>query len=103
LNGVISGYRQLTGEAPLFPKWAYGYWQCRERYSSQQEILDTATEFRKRNIPVDALVQDWQYWGKYGWNAMKFDEDRYPQPKEMIEQLHAKDLHLMISVWSRFG
>ena len=103
LNRVISDYRQLTGEAPLFPKWAYGYWQCRERYHSQQEILDIAAEFRKRKIPVDALVQDWQYWGKYGWSAMKFDEDYYPQPKEMLDQLHANDLHLLISVWSRFG
>ena len=103
LNRVISEYRALTGEAPLFPKWAYGYWQCRERYHSQQEILDTATEFRKRKIPVDVLVQDWQYWGKYGWNAMKFDEDHYPQPKEMLDQLHAQDLHMMISIWSKFG
>jgi len=103
LNRVISDYRQLTGEAPLFPKWAYGYWQCRERYHSQQEILDIAAEFRKRKIPVDALVQDWQYWGKYGWSAMKFDEDYYPQPKEMLDQLHAEDLHMLISVWSRFG
>jgi alpha-D-xyloside xylohydrolase len=103
LNRVISEYRQLTGEAPLFPKWAYGYWQCRERYHSQQEILDTAAEFRKRQIPVDALVQDWQYWGKYGWNAMKFDEAAYPHPKEMLDQLHANDLHMMISIWSRFG
>ena len=103
LNRVIADYRQLTGEAPLFPKWAYGYWQCRERYHSQQEILDTAAEFRKRKIPVDALVQDWQYWGKYGWSAMKFDEDHYPQPKEMLDQLHAEDLHMMISIWSRFG
>ncbi len=103
LNRVISEYRALTGEAPLFPKWAYGYWQCRERYHSQQEILDTATEFRKRNIPVDVLVQDWQYWGKYGWNAMKFDEDHYPRPKEMLDQLHAHDLHMMISIWSKFG
>ena len=103
LNRVISEYRALTGEAPLFPKWAYGYWQCRERYHSQQEILDTAAEFRKRKIPVDALVQDWQYWGKYGWNAMKFDEDHYPRPKEMLDQLHADDLHMMISIWSRFG
>ncbi len=103
LNRVIADYRQLTGEAPLFPKWAYGYWQCRERYHSQQEILDTAAEFRKRKIPVDALVQDWQYWGKYGWNAMKFDEDHYPQPKEMMDQLHAKDVHMLISIWSRFG
>lgn len=103
LNRVISEYRALTGEAPLFPKWAYGYWQCRERYHSQQEILDTAAEFRKRKIPVDVLVQDWQYWGKYGWNAMKFDEDHYPHPKEMLGQLHADDLHMMISIWSRFG
>jgi alpha-D-xyloside xylohydrolase len=103
LNRVVSEYRLLTGKAPLFPKWAYGYWQCRERYHSQQEILDTAAEFRKRKIPVDALVQDWQYWGKYGWNAMKFDEDYYPRPKEMLEQLHANDLHMMISIWSKFG
>src|SRR5437588_238288 len=103
LNRVISEYRALTGEAPLFPKWAYGYWQCRERYHSQQEILDTAAEFRKRKIPVDALVQDWQYWGKYGWNAMRFDEDHYSQPKQMLDKLHADDLHMMISVWSRFG
>ena len=103
LNRVISEYRELTGEAPMFPRWAYGYWQCRERYHSQQEILDTAAEFRKRQIPVDALVQDWQYWGKYGWNAMKFDEDHYPQPKELLTQLHANDVHMMISIWSRFG
>ncbi len=103
LNRVISEYRQLTGEAPLFPKWAYGYWQCRERYHSQQEILDTAAEFRKRRIPVDALVQDWQYWGKYGWNAMKFDEDHYPDSKKMLDTLHADGLHMMISVWSKFG
>jgi alpha-D-xyloside xylohydrolase len=103
LNRVIADYRQLTGEAPLFPKWAYGYWQCRERYHSQQEILDTAAEFRKRKLPVDVLVQDWQYWGKYGWNAMKFDEGYYPQPKQMLDQLHSNDLHMMISVWSKFG
>jgi alpha-D-xyloside xylohydrolase len=103
LNHVISEYRQLTGEAPLFQKWAYGYLQCRERYHSQQEILDTAAEFRKRKIPVDALIQDWQYWGNYGWSAMKFDEQYYPQPKEMMDQLHSQDLHMLISIWSRFG
>lgn len=103
LNRIIADYRRFTGEAPLFPKWAYGYWQCRERYHSQQEILDIAAEFRKRLIPVDALVQDWQYWGKYGWNAMKFDEDRYPQPKQMLDQLHANDVHMVISIWSKFG
>jgi alpha-D-xyloside xylohydrolase len=103
LNQVISDYRQLTGEAPLFPKWAYGFWQCRERYHTQKEILDVGIEFRKRHLPVDALVQDWQYWGKYGWNAMKFDESIYPDPKGMMEQFHAMDEHVPISVWSRFG
>jgi alpha-D-xyloside xylohydrolase len=103
LNRVIAGYRELTGEAPLFPKWAYGYWQCRERYHTQKEILDVGTEFRKRKLPVDALVQDWQYWGKYGWNAMKFDESNYPDPRGMMEQFHAMDEHVPISVWSRFG
>ena len=89
LNQVIADYRQLTGEAPMFPKWVYGFWQCRERYHTQKEILDVGMEFRKRNLPVDALVQDWQYWGKYGWNAMKFDETNYPDPKGMMEQFHA--------------
>ncbi|HEV8369343.1 MAG TPA: TIM-barrel domain-containing protein [Pyrinomonadaceae bacterium] len=103
LTHVISDYRRLTGQAPLFPKWAYGFWQCRERYHSQREILDTAAEFRKRQIPVDVLVQDWLYWGKYGWNALKFDEERYPRPKEMLDELHAHNLHMMISVWSKFG
>jgi alpha-D-xyloside xylohydrolase len=103
LNSVIADYRQLTGEAPLLPKWAYGYWQCRERYHTQKEILDVGAEFRKRKLPVDALVQDWQYWGKYGWNAMKFDESNYPDPKGMMEQFHALDEHVPISVWSRFG
>ena len=103
LNQVIADYRQLTGEAPMFPKWVYGYWQCRERYHTQKEILDIGAEFRTRKLPVDALVQDWQYWGKYGWNAMKFDESNYPDPKGMMEEFHAMDEHVPISVWSRFG
>jgi len=103
LNRVIADYRHLTGEAPLFPKWVYGFWQCRERYHTQKEILDVGAEFRQRKLPVDALVQDWQYWGKYGWNAMKFDESNYPDPKGMMGQFHAMDEHVPISVWSRFG
>ena len=100
---VVSEYREFTGAAPLLPRWAYGFWQCRERYSSQQQILDTATDFRTRKIPVDVLVQDWQYWGKYGWNAMRFDEANYPNPREMLSELHSKDLHMVISVWAKFG
>jgi alpha-D-xyloside xylohydrolase len=100
---VIAQYRDFTGASPLLPRWAYGFWQCRERYSSQQQILDTAAEFRKRKIPVDVLVQDWQYWGKYGWNAMRFDESEYPNPAEMMTSLHRQNLHLVISVWPKFG
>jgi alpha-D-xyloside xylohydrolase len=103
LNTVVSEYREATGEAPLFPKWAYGFWQCRERYSSEQQILDTAAEFRKRHIPVDTFVQDWLYWDKYGWNALKFDETHYPDPARMMDVLHQEDLHLVISVWPKFG
>jgi alpha-D-xyloside xylohydrolase len=103
LNTVVSEYRDATGEAPLFPKWAYGFWQCRERYSSQQQILDTAVEFRKRHIPVDTFVQDWLYWDKYGWNAMKFDETHYSDPAGMMDVLHKQNLHLVISVWPKFG
>ncbi len=100
---VIAQYRELTGAAPLLPRWAYGFWQCRERYASQQQILDTAAEFRKRKIPVDVLVQDWQYWGKYGWNAMRFDESAYPDPAAMMASLHRQNLHMVISVWAKFG
>ena len=100
---VIAEYREFTGAAPLLPRWAYGFWQCRERYSSQQQILDTAAEFRKRRIPVDVLVQDWRYWGKYGWNAMRFDESDYPDPAQMMSLLHRQDFHMVISVWAKFG
>ncbi len=100
---VLAEYREYTGAAPLLPRWAYGFWQCRERYSSQQQILDTAAEFRERKIPVDAFVQDWQYWGKYGWNAMRFDEKDYPDPAAMMSSLHRENLHLVISVWAKFG
>ncbi|MGA2908544.1 MAG: TIM-barrel domain-containing protein [Terracidiphilus sp.] len=102
-NQVVAEYREFTGAAPLLPRWAYGFWQCRERYSSQQQVLDTAAEFRKRNIPVDVLVQDWQYWGKYGWNAMRFDESSYPNPEEMMTGLHRQNFHMVISVWAKFG
>ena len=83
------------------PLWAYGYIHCRERFHSSQEILDTAEEFRKRQLPLDLIVQDWQYWGKYGWNAMKWDERYYPDPAGMIERLHAMNVKLMVSVWSK--
>lgn len=98
---VISSYRELTGPAPLMPLWSLGYIHCRERYNTQSELLENAREFRKRGIPIDMIVQDWQYWGKYGWNSMKFDEDKYPDPAKMVRELHAMNMKLMISVWSK--
>jgi alpha-D-xyloside xylohydrolase len=98
---IIAEYRNLTGHAPMMPKWAYGYIHCRERYRSSDEILANTREFRTRKIPMDVIVQDWQYWGKYGWNAMRFDEADYPDPAGMIGDLHKLNTRLMVSVWSK--
>lgn len=98
---IIASYRQLTGECPQMPTWALGYIHCRERFHSSEEILETANRFRKENMPVSMLVQDWQYWGKHGWNAMAFDEDFYPDPKALTDSLHQMNMRLMLSVWSK--
>lgn len=98
---VISSYRNLTGKAPLMPIWSLGYIHCRERFNTQDEVLENAKEFRNRELPIDVIVQDWQYWGKYGWNAMRFDEEKYPNPAQMVNDLHALNLRLMVSVWSK--
>lgn len=98
---IMTTYGQLTGTSPLLPKWAYGYIHCRERFRSSQEILDTAHEFRRRKLPVDMMVQDWQYWGKHGWNAMRFDESHYPDPSGLVNDLHGLDMRFMLSVWSK--
>ncbi len=98
---VIATYRSLTGECPLIPKWALGYIHCRERFHSSQEILEAANRFKKEQMPVSMIVQDWQWWGKYGWNSMQFDEDHYPDPKALTDSLHKMDIRLMLSVWSK--
>ena len=97
---IIAGYRLATGDAPLFPEAAYGFWQCRERYSSQAQMLAAASQFRSRQIPVDYIVQDWQYWGNHGWGAYEWDLGSYPNPTNMIAELHAEHFKYMISVWS---
>ena len=98
---VIARYRQVTGEAPLMPLWAYGFLQCRERYSSSPQIVENAKQFRQRGLPMDIMIQDWLYWGKYGWNAMQWDEEFYPDPASMVHQLHALQARLVVSVWSK--
>ena len=98
---IIATYRELTGPSPLMPSWALGYIHCRERFHSSQEILETANRFQQEQMPVDVLVQDWQYWGKYGWNSMRFDEEFYPDPKALTDSLHRMGIKLMVSVWSK--
>lgn len=98
---IIASYRELTGKAPLIPDWALGYIHCRERFHSSDEILQTAKRFREEQLPISMIVQDWQYWGKYGWNSMQFDEQYYPDPKALTDSLHQMDIRLMLSVWSK--
>ena len=99
---VISGYRTLTGKAPVYPKWALGFWQSRERYKTQDEILENMAEFRKREIPIDNIVQDWNYWEEDQWGAHQFEASRYPNPQAMLESVHQMGGRFMISVWPKF-
>jgi len=99
-DNVIATYRNLSGNAPMFPKWAYGFWQCRERYTSGTQLVETVKEFRKRNLPLDVIVQDWQYWGNRGWGVPQFDENNYPNPSGFIKELHDLNARFNISIWS---
>jgi alpha-D-xyloside xylohydrolase len=103
MDNVIAGYRYLTGKATMLPKWAMGLWQSRERYKTQDEILSTVSEFRKRKIPLDNIVLDWSYWKENAWGSQEFDPTRFPAPDSMISVLHKKyHARFMISVWPKF-
>ena len=99
---VISGYRTLTGKASLYPKWVLGFWQSRERYQTSKEIEDNLAEFRKRHIPIDNIVQDWNYWPEDQWGSHQFEASRYPNPQAMLDSVHAMHGRFMISVWPKF-
>ena len=99
LDRVIASYRELTGPAPMLGRWAYGFWQCKNRYKSQEELLRIAHKYRELRIPIDNIVQDWFWWGKMGDHIFNAD---YPDPKGMVEELHRQNFHLMISVWPFF-
>jgi alpha-D-xyloside xylohydrolase len=99
IDKVIADYRELTGQVPLFGKWAYGFWQCKNRYKSQEEILSVARKYRELHIPVDNIVQDWFWWNRKG--EFVFNKN-YPDPKGMIDELHRENFHLMISIWPFF-
>ena len=98
---IVSSYRNLTGKVPAMPDWAFGYIHCRERYDSQKELLENAHRLKDEGYRTSVIVQDWQWWGKYGWNAMQFDEGKYPDPKAMTDELHGMDMKIMLSVWSK--
>lgn len=131
-DGVIGAIRDLTGKATMLPLWAHGFWQCRERYKTPDELCEVLDNYRRLGVPLDAIVQDWQYWGcDSNWNAMSFmnphyinkmddpkwmrflpnDDDpnaRYPEPRikspeEMIRYVHDNNAHIMISIWANFG
>ena len=102
MDEVISGYRTLTGKASLYPKWALGFWQSRERYKTQEELVGTLAEFRKRQIPIDNIVQDWNYWPEDQWGSHEFEASRYPDPQKMLDDVHQMHGRFMISVWPKF-
>ena len=101
-DDVIAGYRELTGKAVMMPRWAYGFWQSRQRYTTQAELLGVVAEYRKRKIPFDNIVMDWFYWKEDQWGSHQFDKARFPDPKAMLDKVHAQNAHFMISVWPKF-
>jgi alpha-D-xyloside xylohydrolase len=98
----LRSYRQLTGPAPLMPKWLLGYWQCKERYRTQAEVLGVAKQYRDLGVPIDGIIQDWRYWPDNTWGSHNFDPARYPDPAAMMKQLHEMHYHTLISVWPKF-
>lgn len=104
IDRVISGYRELTGNAPLYGKWAYGYWQSKEHYKTQAEVLSIAEKYRILRMPIDNIIQDWDYWnGQGNWGGMFFDKTLYPDPQRMCNDLHDMHFHIMISIWAALG
>ena len=103
-DGVVAEVRGLTGQVPMFPLWTYGYWQSKERYKSQDEVVGVVRKYRELGVPLDGIIQDWQYWGhNYLWNAMDFTNPLFPNPQKMLDDVHAMNAHMSISIWSSFG
>ena len=103
-DGVIANLRDLTGQAPMLPLWTYGYFQSKERYKSQDELLDVVKKYRELKVPLDGIIQDWQYWGNnYLWNSMEFLNVEFPNPRKWVSDIHNLNAHLTISIWNSFG
>ena len=103
-DGVIAQMRHLTGDVPMFPLWTYGYWQSKERYKTAAETESIVDQYRALQVPLDGIIQDWQYWGSnYLWNAMDFLSEDFATGPQLIKNVHAKHAHFMISIWASFG
>lgn len=103
-DNVIANMRDLTGQAPMMPYWTYGFWQSKERYKSQDETVGVVKKYRDLGVPIDGIIQDWQYWGdNYHWNAMEFLNPEFPDPQKMVNQIHDLNAHIIISCWASFG
>ena len=103
-DGVIAGIRQLTGTVPMLPLWSYGFMQSRERYKTSRELTEVLDRYRQDGVPIDVMIQDWQYWGdNYLWNAMEFNNPDFSNPERWIKHIHDQNAKLMISIWSSFG
>lgn len=103
-DGVIAEMRDLTGQAPMFPLWTFGYWQSKERYKSQDETVGVVEKYRELGVPLDGIIQDWQYWGgNYLWNSMEFLNPEFPDGQKFVDDIHKLNAHMIISIWSSFG
>ncbi len=101
MDKVISGYRYVTGKSPIMPEWAMGFWQSRERYRTQDELVGAVEELRKRNFGLDNIVMDWQFWEPDAWGSQEFEKSRFPDPKKMLDDVHKMNTKFMISVWPK--
>lgn len=102
LDEVIAGYRHLTGPAVLMPEWSYGFWQSRQRYETQDQLVGAFKEYRKLGLPLDAIVQDWRYWKDPEWGSHEFDPARFPDPKKMFDDVHKMHGKVMLVIWPKF-
>jgi len=104
IDGSIASMRDLSGQSPMFPLWTFGFWQSKERYKSQSELVGVVKKYREIGVPLDGIIQDWQYWGNnYLWNAMEFLNTEFPAPKKLVDDIHGMNAHLIISIWNSFG
>ena len=103
-DAVIAGMRTLTGASPMLPLWTFGFWQSKERYKTQDEPVEVVRRYRQLGVPLDGIIQDWQYWSSnYLWNAMEFLNPDFGNPKKMLSDIHGLHAHMAISIWNSFG